>query len=171
MKVVDIMRRDYASCSADDPLNVAAQLMWDRNVGSVVVLSGYHLAGILTDRDIAMSALTQGRLLSDIPVKTAMASEIVSAGPDDRLDDVFERMRTRTVRHCPIVDVEGNVLGVVSLDDLAKGNSGRQLSRARLVQVGVRAQRAWAEVRRTWRTIRRPGTDRPAADGPPSPQG
>jgi CBS domain-containing protein len=171
MKVVDIMRRDYASCSVDDRLNVAAQMMWDRNVASVVVLSGSDLAGILTDRDIAMSALTQGRLLSDIPVKTAMASEIVSAGRDDRLDDVLERMRTRTVRHCPIVDVEGRVLGVVSLDDLAKGNSGRQLGRVRLGQVGVRAQRAWAQVRRTLRMIRRPGPDKPAVESPPSPQG
>jgi CBS domain-containing protein len=120
MKVEKVMSRDVATCSVDDTLSAPAQQMWDRTVGSVVVLSGQQLAGIITDRDIAMSAQTQGRPLGEIPVRTAMAAEVVTCGPDDRLGEVVKRMVQRRVRRCPVVDGEGNVLGLLSLDDLAE---------------------------------------------------
>jgi CBS domain-containing protein len=126
MKVGKVMSRDVATCSVDDTLSAAAQQMWDRTVGSVVVLSGDRLAGIITDRDIAMSAQTQGRALGEIPVSTAMAAEVVTCGPDDRLSEVLKRMVQRRVRRCPVVDADGNVLGLLSLDDLAEPAAHRQ---------------------------------------------
>jgi CBS domain-containing protein len=120
MKVEKVMSRDVATCSVDDTLSTPAQQMWDRTVGSVVVLSGEQLAGIITDRDIAMSAQTQGRPLAEIPVRTAMASDVVTCGPDDRLGEVVKRMVQRRVRRCPVVNGDGNLLGLLSLDDLAE---------------------------------------------------
>jgi CBS domain-containing protein len=120
MKVGKVMSRDVATCSVDDTLSAPAQQMWDRIVGSVVVLSGDQLAGIITDRDIAMSAQTQGRPLGEIPVRTAMAGEVVTCGPDDRVGDVVQQMVQRRVRRCPVVDGEGKVQGLLSLDDLAE---------------------------------------------------
>jgi CBS domain-containing protein len=138
MKVANVMQRDVASCSVEDPLSVPAQLMWDRTVGSVVVLTGEQLAGLVTDRDIAMSAQTQGRPLREIPVKTAMAGDVVTCGPDDRPREVVERMIARRVRRCPVVDGEGRVVGLLSLDDLAAAASHRRpgglgISRQRLL--------------------------------------
>jgi CBS domain-containing protein len=120
MKVEKVMSRDVATCSVDDTLSAPAQQMWDRVVGSVVVLSGEQLAGIITDRDIAMGAQTRGRPLGELPVRTAMAGGVVTCGPDDRLGDVVKRMVQRRVRRCPVVDGDGNLLGLLSLDDLAE---------------------------------------------------
>lgn len=132
MKVVDVMRRDVVTCSVEDMLSVPAQMMWDRTVGSVVVLSGEQLAGIVTDRDIAMSAQTQGRPLREIPVRTAMAAELVTCGADEKLGDVVKRMAQRLVRRCPVVNSDGKVVGVLSLDDLAGVTAHRMLRGAGL---------------------------------------
>jgi CBS domain-containing protein len=127
MKVEDLMSRDVVACSMDDTLSVPAQMMWDRTVGSVVVLSGDQLAGILTDRDIAMSAQTQGRSLREISVRTAMTGEVVACGPDERLGDVLKRMIQQRVRRCPVVDGDAKVVGLLSLDDLAEVTAHRRL--------------------------------------------
>jgi CBS domain-containing protein len=127
MKVQDVMSREVVACSVDDTLSVPAQMMWDRTVGSVVVLSGDQLSGIITDRDIAMSAQTQGRSLGEISVRTAMTGEVVACGPDERLSDVVKRMVQRRVRRCPVVDSDAKVVGLLSLDDLAGVIAHRRL--------------------------------------------
>jgi CBS domain-containing protein len=127
MKVQDVMSREVVACSVDDTLSVPAQMMWDRTVGSVVVLSGDQLSGIITDRDIAMSAQTQGRSLGEISVRTAMTGEVVACGPDERLSDVVKRMVQRRVRRCPVVDSDAKVVGLLSLDDLAELTAHRRL--------------------------------------------
>jgi CBS domain-containing protein len=129
MKAGHLMKRDVATCSVDDTLATPAQLMWDRTVGAVVVLSGDQLAGVVTDRDIAMSAQTQGRPLREIPVRTAMASDVVTCGQDDKLGTVVARMINRRVRRCPVVDGEGKVVGLLSLDDLAAVAARRRYGR------------------------------------------
>jgi CBS domain-containing protein len=129
MKVATLMKRDVATCSVDDMLAAPAQVMWDRTVGAVVVLAGDQLAGVVTDRDIAMSAQTQGRPLREIPVRTAMASDVVTCGPGDKLGQVVARMISRRVRRCPVVDGEGKVVGLLSLDDLAAAAARRRYGR------------------------------------------
>jgi CBS domain-containing protein len=132
MKVEDVMSRDVAACSVDDMLSVPAQMMWDRTVGSVVVLSGQQLSGIITDRDIAMSAQTQGRSLQEISVRTAMTGEVVTCGADERLGDVVKRLVQRRVRRCPVVDGDAKVVGLLSLDDVAAVAAHRRLGGAGL---------------------------------------
>ena len=161
MKVEDVMSRDVVACSVDDTLAVPAQMMWDRTVGSVVVLSGDQLAGILTDRDIAMSAQTQGLSLREISVRTAMTGEVVACGPDERLSDVVKRMVQRRVRRCPVVDGDAKVVGLLSLDDLA-GSTAHWRAAALAGEVEARARRAWSQVRRTWSELEQdvPGRNR-----------
>lgn len=121
MKVAKVMNRTVASCTVNDKLSDAAQLMWDRAVGSVVVLGeGGRLAGLVTDRDVAMSAQTQGRPLKEIPVAVAMSAQVETCRPEETVRSVVHRMRTRQVRRCPVVDAAGSVVGLLSLDDLAK---------------------------------------------------
>ena len=119
MKVAELMRRDVASCPVDGALDVAAQLMWDRRVGSVIVVSEGRPVGVLTDRDVAMAAQTQGRPLKDIPISVAMSSELASCAPDENVRNALKRMKQRGVRRCPVVDQTGAMQGVLSLDDLA----------------------------------------------------
>jgi CBS domain-containing protein len=195
MKVEDVMSRDVATCSVDDTLSVPAQLMWDRTVGSVVVLSGEQLSGIITDRDIAMSAQTQGRPLQEISVRTAMTGEVFACGADERLGDVVKRLVQRRVRRCPVVDRDARVIGLLSLDDVAAmitrsrlpgpvlGIAQHDLLAAYAVtavgshadeshpslagEVEAQARRAWSQVRRTWSELEQdlPGRNRAARIG------
>src|SRR2546425_136517 len=90
MKIAEVMSRAVASCTVDDTLSAAAQLMWDKAVGSVVVLvDGGRLTGMVTDRDIAMAAQTQGRSLKEIPVRVAMAQEVETCRPHDTVTSVL----------------------------------------------------------------------------------
>jgi CBS domain-containing protein len=195
MKVEDVMSRDVATCSVDDTLSVPAQLMWDRTVGSVVVLSGQQLSGIITDRDIAMSAQTQGRSLQEISVRTAMTGEVFACGADERLGDVVKRLVQRRVRRCPVVDGDGGLVGLLSLDDLAAliarsrlpgavlgigqhdllaayavtavGSRAGESQPSLAGEVEAQARRAWSQVRRTWSELERdvPGRNRAARIG------
>ncbi len=120
MKVHELMVRNVKSCSADDSTNRAAQLMWENDCGFVVVLTEERLvAGVITDRDICMAAYTTGRPLSSIPVSEVMSRDVKCCGPDDDIQRVSSAMRANQVRRLPVVDGQGILVGVISLNDLA----------------------------------------------------
>ena len=73
----------------------------------------------VTDRDICMAALTRGQPLHEIPIAVAMAKEVLSCAPDASLIDAEEVMWSAQVRRLPVVDAEGTLVGIVSLNDLA----------------------------------------------------
>jgi CBS domain-containing protein len=83
MKIRDIMSQDVATCREDDSLDRAAQLMWDRDVGSVPVVDGEgRPLGMITDRDICMAAYTQGEALS---IRLSLSTLFVE---EDRVPDL-----------------------------------------------------------------------------------
>jgi CBS domain-containing protein len=104
----------------NDALNVAAQRMWDHDCGALVVVNDEgKLAGIITDRDICMAALTQGRSLDNLLVNIAMAKHVVSAKTDDMIGEVERLMATHQIRRIPIVDPENLPVGMITINDLA----------------------------------------------------
>jgi CBS domain-containing protein len=115
-----LMRSDVHRVGAHASANDAAQLMWDKDIGSVpVVDEGGKLIGIVTDRDIAMAAYLRGTTLWDIPLTSLMTRDVISARADDPIDDVLSLMSRRQVRRVPIVDDEGALVGIVSINDFA----------------------------------------------------
>lgn len=135
MNVQQIMSRTVETCRPDDSLAVAAGKMWDRDVGClpVVGLNG-DVVGMITDRDVSMGGYTQGRPLHEIPVSVSMSHVVHSCRPGDSLIEAEEVMRTRRVRRLPVIDHGGILVGVVSINDLAReaereaGRKGRELS-------------------------------------------
>ena len=120
MKVEQIMNRDVKVCYAQDTLNRPAQIMWDEPCGAVPVVDGqYKPVGFLTDRDICMAAYTQGKPLHEVRVETAMARKVVSCRSDDDLSSAAGLMRQNRTRRLPVVDLNGVLVGLLSLDDLA----------------------------------------------------
>jgi CBS domain-containing protein len=94
--------------------------MWEHDCGFIpVVRDDGELAGVITDRDICMAAFTQGRLLEDILVNTAMARHVITAAPDLKLTDVERLMAEHRVRRLPVIDSDGKPIGVISMNDLA----------------------------------------------------
>lgn len=120
MKISQIMKADVEVCGIDDNLAAAASRMWDCDLGCLPVLDdGGKVAGMVTDRDICMAALTRGQRLQEIPVSVAMAKEVLSCSPDATLAEAEEVMRSGQVRRLPVIDSDGCLAGIVSLNDLA----------------------------------------------------
>ena len=121
MTIGEIMTRMVMTCSPDETLVRAADLMWNYDCGSVPVIDGdRRVVGFLTDRDICMAAYTQGKPLRDIRVCEAMANEVYSCMADDSIAEAEEIMRVRRVRRLPVIDLDGRLLGLVSLNDIAR---------------------------------------------------
>ena len=104
------------------PLNGAARLMRENHVGSLVVVDETGgkpiVIGMLTDRDIVTSVLASDLDCSTLTVEDVMSTDVVTVREDDSLIDVMQIMRRKGVRRVPVVGAEGELLGLVTLDDL-----------------------------------------------------
>lgn len=119
-RVRDVMTRDVVSCQQFDSLNRAAQLMWDEDVGALpIVDQDGKLVGMLTDRDICMSAYTRGQPLTELGVSSAMSRQLHTCKPSDTLRSAMELMSKQQIRRVPVIDDSGKLIGIVSLADLA----------------------------------------------------
>lgn len=114
--VRDLMTTRVATASPDTSIAAAAASMVEANIGSVVVLQGSFLAGILTERDI-LRAAASGQDLSKSSVSTWMTPDPQAASPDTSAEEAAQIMLLNGFRHLPIAE-DGRVCGVVSLRDL-----------------------------------------------------
>ena len=135
MRISQIMSRSVQSCRPEDTLSVAAGKMWDHDIGCLPVIGADgHLTGMVTDRDISMCSYTQGKPLHEIPVSVAMAKVVFSCRVEDSLIQAEEVMRSQRIRRLPVLDANDNVVGMVSLNDLAReaeretGRKGKEVS-------------------------------------------
>jgi CBS domain-containing protein len=118
-KIREIMSEDVICLSPDAPVAEAAKKMRDEHVGAIVVKDGDRFAGILTDRDIAVRAVAEGRDPKTTPVSAIHSQQdLATLRPDDDVDRAVHLMRRRSVRRAPVLE-NGKVIGIVSLGDLA----------------------------------------------------
>lgn len=121
MQVKELMTRDVEACRAEETLHRAAQIMWDRDCGIVPVVDGERrVVGVLTDRDICMATYTKDARPSAIRVGDVMSRDVQSCGPDDSLADAEAAMKLRHVRRVPVIDGQAKLVGLLSLNDLAR---------------------------------------------------
>lgn len=121
MNVAEIMTRDVATCRTTDNGNRAAQLMWERRCGSVPVVDEVgRVVGIITDRDVCMAGYTQGKRLDAIPVVTAMSRQVQHCLPSASIEEAEDLMMAHGIHRLVVVDSEGVLCGLVSIDDIAR---------------------------------------------------
>lgn len=120
MKVEQIMTHDVVTCAPDDTLEVAARLMWERDCGAVPVVREGHVVAMLTDRDVAMAALLQGRPLHEIPVSGAMSQDVASCHRNDPVSLAVTILKRRQLHRLPVVDGDAELVGFLSLADVAR---------------------------------------------------
>ena len=121
MRVEQIMNQPPVACSVHDTLNTAAQLMWEHDSGAIPVMGDDdRIIGIVTDRDTCMAAYTQGRPLHEIPVHYAMAKEVFACRPDDSVEDAEHLMGEKQIRRLPVLNDAGQLIGMLSLGDIAR---------------------------------------------------
>lgn len=119
LKVKDIMTLNPKACTPTTNLADAALLMWHNDCGILpVVREGGKVVGLITDRDICMAAAMKGRALANIAVEEVINGKVYSCKPKDDLVTALEVMRDRRVRRLPVVDDEGQLEGIVSMNDI-----------------------------------------------------
>jgi CBS domain-containing protein len=120
MKVKDIMTSELRTCAPETSAAAAAQMMWDADCGILPVVDREQLIGVVTDRDLYIALATRNRLASDLRVGDVASVAVVTCGPDDEIHRVLEAMKAHRVRRLPVVESNGAILGIVSIDDLVR---------------------------------------------------
>ena len=119
-KVRDVMTERPRAVRPQTPLNEVAQLMEADDVGSVPVVDGERLVGMVTDRDIVVRAIAKGKDPSNIPASNIASDELVTIDPESNLDDALKLMARHQVRRLPVVVEDERLVGVVSQADVAR---------------------------------------------------
>jgi CBS domain-containing protein len=96
----------------------AAVLMNEHKIGALVVLEGGHLVGIFTERDVLRRVVGEARNPAATPVADVMTTELICCAPETTLEEARGVMMNRRIRHLPVLDGEGQLLGLVSIGDL-----------------------------------------------------
>lgn len=129
MLIREVMSRDVKLVSPEDPIAKAAREMAEYDCGALPVGAGDRLVGMITDRDIALRAVAQGKG-PDCPVRECMSSEIKYVFEDDTTEDAARNMGAQKVRRLPVLNRDKRLVGIVSLGDLAWKERGRPATRA-----------------------------------------
>ena len=117
-KISEVMSSDVQTISPDATIEEAAQEMRDGDFGLVPVAEDEELLGVITDRDIAIRAVAEGKDPSTL-VREIMSEEVVWASEDDSVEDAARIMSDHQIRRLPVVDAEQHLVGIVSLGDFA----------------------------------------------------
>ncbi len=107
------------SLHPSDKVYDAIKMMADKDVGSLVVLDGSRIAGIVTERHYARNVFLKGRASPQTRVDEIMERNVVCVAPDQSIEDCMALMTTKRVRHLPVIE-HGELLGIVSIGDLVK---------------------------------------------------
>lgn len=118
MRVKDVMTNDVASLKPEDSIERAAELMKEFNIGSLPVCEGKKVIGIVTDRDIALRAVAEGKDNRNQTVKDVMSSNPVVIDSQADVKEAAKLMSDNQIRRIPIVEAN-SLVGMVSLGDIA----------------------------------------------------
>jgi CBS domain-containing protein len=118
MLICDVMTPDVEIIHPRQTIRDAAHLMSQLDIGALPVADGDRLVGMITDRDIAVRAVGEGRS-PDTEVRDIMSKEVMYCFDDEELDQVAHNMRDIKLRRLPVVDRRKRLVGIVSLGDMA----------------------------------------------------
>jgi CBS domain-containing protein len=130
--VRDTMSSDPQAVRPDQPVSEAAGLMRSEDVGSLPVVEDERLVGILTDRDIALRVVAEGKDPNVTSVGEVLSGDPVTVTPDESLDEALAKMARHQVRRLPVVESEGRLVGVLAQADVAR--EGQDTATGKLVE-------------------------------------
>jgi CBS domain-containing protein len=119
-KISDAMTSNPCAIDADKPVAYAAKMMKDEDVGFAPIVEGARLVGALTDRDIAMKVVAEGKDPETTAVRDIAQTNVVTVEPDQDLDEALQMMARYQVRRLPVVSEDQMLVGVVAQGDIAQ---------------------------------------------------
>ena len=128
-KVAGILEEKGAgvwSVASSDTVFSALETMAEHNIGAVLVLEGDELSGIVTERDYARKVKLRALGSNDTPVGQIMTTVVHTVVPSATVSECMQLMTDERVRHLPVVDDDGNVIGIVSIGDVVKAMIAQQ---------------------------------------------
>ncbi|HZX46843.1 MAG TPA: CBS domain-containing protein [Clostridia bacterium] len=121
MKIEDIMTRDVRTIDRNSTVEQAARMMKELNVGSIPVTENGNIIGIITDRDVVLRNVADGRTAADTRVEEVMSKTVVTATPDMDVHRAADLMAQNQIRRLPVME-NNRMVGIVSIGDLAVRN-------------------------------------------------
>lgn len=119
-QVIEGKTGPVATVEADNTVVSALRVMANRGIGAVLVTDNGALAGIFSERDYARKVVLQGKDSSSTPVRDIMTSKLIHVTPEMTVDQAMQLMSDKRIRHLPVLDGAGSLIGVVSIGDLVK---------------------------------------------------
>lgn len=119
MKVKEVMTPNPKGIWLTESLADAAKLMWENDCGVLpIIKDGLKVIGMITDRDICMAAAMRDTNPSHVSVEEVMTGQVFSVTPEDEIDAALQTMQEHKVRRLPVVNAEGELEGILSMNDL-----------------------------------------------------
>lgn len=119
-KVREVMTNNPRCVTPETPLPEVARLMKSEDVGSLPILEGERVTGIVTDRDIVLNAVAEDKNPSGMPVREVASRELFKVNADEDLSSALELMAHQQVRRLPVVDDDGRLVGILAQADIAR---------------------------------------------------
>ena len=148
MPISEVFKGEAKVIARQATIQEAAQLMEEECIGSVIVVESdkeLKPVGMITDRDIVLKTIAHEKDPHEMRVEDVMSADLLTLSQDQRLDEALEAMRSKCVRRAPIVNEEGKVCGLASVDDLLVTLTGNLNTLANLVKEQVKAEQTEAD--------------------------
>ena len=117
--IQDVMTQNPCAIDANQPVSYAAKMMRDEDVGLAPIVEGDRLIGTLTDRDIAVRVVAEGRDPQTVNVREVASTDVITVDPQQGLDEALKLMARHQVRRLPVVEEDGRLVGVIAQADVA----------------------------------------------------
>src|SRR5512132_931847 len=144
MKVKEVMTPNAQAIWMTQSLADAAKEMWENDCGALpIIKDGRKVVGMITDRDICMATAIRDRNPSSISVEEVMNTTVFAAAPEDEIEQALQTMREHKIRRLPVLNLQGELQGIVSMNDIVLGAKGN----------GKKPRIDYGEVVRTYQAI------------------
>lgn len=121
MKVKDVMTPHAKTIWLTESLADAARMMWENDCGVLPIVKDQQVIGMITDRDICMAATLRDTHPSAISVEEVMTGQVYAVNPEDNLDQALRQMQEHKIRRLPVINPEGELEGILSMNDIVLG--------------------------------------------------
>jgi CBS domain-containing protein len=125
MRVRDLMHTGVEIMAPDTPVTQLAKKMREKDIGAIPIGSNGQLVGMVTDRDITLRAVANGKDPNQLTAQEVMTKGVVCCRDTDKVRDVLDIMEGKQIRRVPVTDENERVLGMVSLGDISKAVPGK----------------------------------------------